>query len=184
MSAPVPAPAREYGFGAKLWNFVVVVLIFLLVGPPVGAIVFLGMLAVWIAKSADPGAVGSVFAFLTLYGILFSWFIGGLPAFLTGLVFALWQTFVRRVSAGAAALVGIGAGLMLALVAGDIAREIGDPPMLPLYLVTCFSATMACWLLARSFVTAEGRPVATIEELAGIARGAKNLEYRDRQDRY
>ena len=97
-------PAREYGFGAKLWNFLVVVLIFVLVGPPVGAIVFLGMLAVWIGKGSDPGAIGSVFAFLTLYGIIFSWFVGGLPAALTGLAFASWQTF-----AGACALGGGGA---------------------------------------------------------------------------
>ncbi len=184
MSASEDAPTRGFGFGAKLWNVIVILLIFLLVGPPVGAIVFLGMLAVWIGKSSDPGAVGSVFAFLTLYGILFSWFIGGLPALLTGLVFALWQTFVGRASWGMAALVGVGAGLMLVLVAGDMARDIGDPPMLPLYLVTCFAATMVCWLLARSFVTAGGRDEPTVEELAGVARGAKNLEYRDRQDRY
>lgn len=154
MSAPAAPPSREYGLGAKLWNFFVVVLIFVLVGPPVGAIVFLGMLAVWIAKGSDPGAIGSVFAFLTLYGIIFSWFIGGLPAALTGLAFATWQTFAGPVRWTAAALVGLAAGLLVALAAGDIARDIGDPPMLPLYLVTCLAATMACWLMARSFVTA------------------------------
>ncbi len=154
MSAPVSAPVREYGFGAKLWNFFVVVLIFLLVGPPVGAIVFLGMLAVWIGKGSDPGAIGSVFAFLTLYGIIFSWFIGGLPAILTGLFFAIWQTFIGRTRWTLAAIAGIVAGLCLVAFAGDIARDIGDPPMMPIYLVTCFAATMACWVLARSFVTA------------------------------
>lgn len=154
MSAPVSAPAREYGFGAKLWNFFVIVMIFLLVGPPVGAIVFLAMLAVWIAKGSDPAAVASVFAFMTLYGLIFSWFIGGLPAFVTGLFFAIWQTFFGRARWTLAAVVGIVVGLCLAIVLGDIAREIGDPPMLPLYLVTCFAATMACWLMARSFVTA------------------------------
>ncbi len=157
MSAPLDAPApsagREYGFGAKLWNFFVVVLIFLLVGPPVGAVVFLAMLALWLGKSSDPGAVASVFAFLTLYGLLFSWFIGGLPAVLTGLVFAIWQTFIGRVRATLAAVAGVGAGLLVTLAAGDIARDIGDPPMFPLYLVTCLAATMVCWLMARSFVT-------------------------------
>lgn len=157
MSAPVSAPAREYGFGAKLWNFFVVVLIFVLVGPPVGAIAFLAMLAVWLGKNSDPAAIGSVFAFLTLYGLIFSWFIGGLPALLTGLCFATWQTFIGRVRWALAAFGGIVAGLILVVVAGDIARDIGDPPMLPLYLITCFAATMACWLLARSFVTAGGR---------------------------
>ena len=157
MSAPVSSSEREYGFGAKLWNFFVVVLIFVLVGPPVGAIVFLGMLAVWLAKGTDPGAVASVFAFLTLYGVLFSWFIGGLPAVLTGLAFAIWQTFIGRARATLAAVAGVCAGLLVSLAAGDIARDIGDPPMFPLYLVTCLAATMACWLLARSFVTAGGR---------------------------
>jgi hypothetical protein len=154
VSAPAAPPARQYGFGAKLWNFILVVLIFVLVGPPVGAIVFLGMLAVWIGKSSDPGAIGAVFAFLTLYGVIFSWFIGGLPAALTGLAFATWQTFVGHVRWTGAALVGLAAGLMVTLAAGDIARDIGDPPMLPLYLLTCLAATMACWLMARSFVTA------------------------------
>jgi hypothetical protein len=184
LSAPASSPVREYGFGAKLWNAFVIVLIFFLVGPPVGAIVFLAMLAAWLVKGSDPGAIGSVFAFLTLYGVIFSWFIGGLPAILTGLFFAFWQTFIGRTRWTMAAAVGIVAGLFLLVAAGDIAQEIGDPPMLPLYLVTCFAATMVCWALARSFVTAGGRPVPTIEELAGIARGAKNLEYRDRQDRY
>ncbi len=154
MSAPVSAPVREFGFGAKLWNVVVVLLIFVLVGPPVGAIVFLAMLAVWIGKSSDPGAIGAVFAFMTLYGVIFSWFIGGLPAVLTGLFFAIWQTFIGRTGWTLAAVVGIVAGLALLVVAGDVAQDIGDPPMIPLYLVTCFAATMACWLLARSFVTA------------------------------
>jgi hypothetical protein len=157
VSAPAAPPAREYGFLAKLWNAFVVVLIFVLVGPPVGAIVFLGMLAVWLAKGSDPAAIGSVFAFLTLYGVIFSWFIGGLPAALTGLAFAFWQTFVGHVRWAAAALIGLAAGFLVALAAGDIARDIGDPPMLPLYLVTCFAATMTCWLMARSFVTAGAR---------------------------
>ena len=152
-----PPPGREYSFGAKTWNFFVVVLIFLLIGPPVGAVVFLAMIAVWIGKGSDPGSVASVFAFLTLYGLLFSWFIGGLPAVLTGLAFAIWQTFVGPVRATIAAVAGIAAGLLLTLGAGDIAREIGDLPMFPLYLVTCFAATMVCWLLARSFVTAGAR---------------------------
>lgn len=157
MSAPAAPPAREYGFGAKLWNFIIVVLIFLAIGPPVGAIVFLGMLAVWLTKTADPGAVGSVFAFLTIYGVIFSWFIGGLPAILMGLFFAIWQTFVGRTRWAFAGGAGIVAGLLLALAAGDIARDIGDPPVIPIYLVTCFCATLACWLLARSFVTAGER---------------------------
>ena len=110
-----PPPTREYSFGAKTWNFFVVVLIFLLIGPPVGAVVFLAMIAVWIGKGSDPGSVASVFAFLTLYGLLFSWFIGGLPAVLTGLAFAIWQTFVGPVRATIAAVAGIAAGLLLTL---------------------------------------------------------------------
>lgn len=151
------ASARQYGFFARLWNVFVVVLIFACFGPPLGAIVFLAMLAIWVAQGSDPGSIGSLFAFLTLYGIFFSWFIGGLPAVLTGLAFAIWQTFVGPVRWAAAALVGLAAGFLLALAAGDIARDIGDPPMLPLYLVTCFAATMACWVMARSFVTAGAR---------------------------
>ncbi len=157
--ASSPPPGREYSFGAKTWNFFVVVLIFLLVGPPVGAAVFLAMIAVWVGQSSDPGTVASVFAVLTIYGLLFSWFFGGLPAALTGLVFATWQTFVGPVRATIAAVAGIAAGLLLTFGAGDIARDIGDPPMFPLYLVTCLAATMACWLLARSFVTAGRAPV-------------------------
>lgn len=156
MSAPA-APSRQYGFGAKLWSFFLVVMIFLVVGPPVGAVVFLGMLAAWISRSPDPGAIGPVFAFLTFYGVILSWFIGGLPAALTGLFFAFWQTFVGRARWTLAAAAGVLAGLLLWFAAGDVAREIGDPPTLPLYLVTCFAATMASWLLARSFVTAGPR---------------------------
>ena len=161
MSAPVSPraapPARAYGFGAKLWNFIVVVLIFLAIGPPVGAVAFIAMLAVWVVNSPDPGAVGAVFAVMTIYGLVFSWFIGGLPAGLTGLFFAFWQTFVGRTRWIAAALAGLGMGFVLGLLAGESARDIGDPPVMPLMLVTCFAATMASWLLSRSFVTAGER---------------------------
>lgn len=159
MSAPPAQPTREYGFGAKLWNFFVVVLIFVLVGPPVGALTFLGLLSLWIARDAsEPGSAGMIFAFMTLYGVWLSWFVGGGPAALTGLVFATWQTFVGRVSWAVAGLIGLCAGVGVWAVAGGTypgAPE--DPPFLPLYLITCFVATMACWLLARSFVTARGR---------------------------
>lgn len=147
--------ARGYGFGAKLWNFVVIVLIFALVGPPVGALAFTALVSLWMARTAtDPASAGLVFSFLSLYGVVFSWFIGGLHAALTGLVFATWQTFVGRAGWAFAGLVGLGAGFALAVAAGDgFAAEPGEPPMLPLYLVTCFAPTVVCWAMARSFVT-------------------------------
>ncbi|MFN3891605.1 MAG: hypothetical protein ACK4MV_14500 [Beijerinckiaceae bacterium] len=159
MSAPLERPARAYGFGAKMWNFILVVLIFLVVGPPVGALTFSGLLSVWLARSAsEPGSAAMVFGFLSLYGVFFSWFIGAAPAALTGLVFAAWQTFVGRVQWALAGLIGLGAGIGVYIGGGDLTSHApGEPPLWPLYLLTCFVPTMACWLLARSFVTAGER---------------------------
>jgi hypothetical protein len=148
--------SREYGFGAKLWNFTVVLLIFMLVGPPVGIVTFSALLAIWFAQEADAAGAASVIGVLTIYGLIFSWFLGGLPAALIGLTVAAWQTFVGRMGWALAGLIGLGAGVAMTLWAGDAfsGYALAEPAMLPVGLLTCFAPTMVCWLLARSFVTA------------------------------
>lgn len=156
--APRAPPAREFGFGAMLWNFFIVVLIFVLVGPPVGALTLSGLLSLWLARTAEPGYAGMMFGFLSLYGVMFSWLAGFAPAALTGLAFAIWQTFIGRIGWALAGLIGLGAGAGVTIARGHaFASAPGEPPMLPLYLLTCFVPTMACWVMARSFVTAERR---------------------------
>ena len=133
-------------------------LLFALVGPLAGGLVFIALLAVWMGQGSDAAGIAALFAFMTIYGLFLSWFIGAAPAVLTGLAFAFWQTFVGRVPWPMAALVGLAAGFVLTVAGGEaFVPGPGDPPMLPLNLLTCLVATMVCWTLARSFVTAGER---------------------------
>lgn len=155
-SSPAPRPA---GFLARLWNGALVTLIYLLVGPPVGALVFLGLMASFISR-ADPDSGLAVFAFTAMFGVPLSYGVGGAPALIVGLGFALWQSLIGRTGWLAAAAVGVIAGLLIAGVNGGMGAELDTPddlPLRPIFMLTCAAATLACWALTRNFVTAGPR---------------------------
>lgn len=158
-SAPPAPPPRPAGFAARVWNATLVTLIYVLVGPPAGALVFLGLVAAWVGRT-DPDGAFAMFAFTSLFGVPLSYAVGAAPAFFVGLGFALWQTLVGRAGWLAAAGVGVVAGLLIAGANGDLSAEIdagADMPLRPIFMLTCAAATLACWACARSFVTAGPR---------------------------
>ncbi len=96
-------------------RFVAVLLVFVLVGPPLGAVtVSLAGGLVAFALGDDSGMAGLVF-YSGLLGIPLSWFVGGVQAAVAGLAFATFAAIARRPSIVAGVVGGLAAGLPYAL---------------------------------------------------------------------
>lgn len=95
-------------------RFVAVVLVFVLVGPPLGAVTvgLAGGLAALVLGD-DSGMAGLVF-YAALLGLPLSWFFGGVQAAVAGLAFAAFAAIAPRPSIA----VGIAAGLVAGLPYG------------------------------------------------------------------
>ena len=92
-------------------RFVAVLLAFVLVGPPLGAVtVSLAGGLVAFALGDDSGMAGLVF-YSGLLGIPLSWFVGGVQAAAAGLAFAAFAAIARRPSIMAGTVGGLAAGL-------------------------------------------------------------------------
>ncbi len=145
MSAP--------GFGARLWNLIVVLSIFVIVAPVVAALAFMGLLVGWLSHLGSEEAAPFI-ALATAFGVMISYLAALAPAALVGCAFAAWQTFVGRVRWPAAAATGLAMGLIVGAFGDAFDNSDGTKSLLPLFLLTGLAATLAPWVLARSFVTA------------------------------
>jgi hypothetical protein len=146
MTAPAQPTILE-----RVLRFALIVLVFALVGPPVGAVIFMLLVAL-VGFGWTPDASGSMFviaAFALIYAVPLSYVMGLAPAVLAGALVALWLAFFGRMGWLFALLTGLAVGVAAELVFGQAAalRE-GDgvPPMLG---VTCGLATLICWLIVR-----------------------------------
>ncbi|MDB5572161.1 MAG: hypothetical protein JWN93_3344 [Hyphomicrobiales bacterium] len=148
MSAP--------GFEAGLWNLVVVLSIFVIVGPPAAALAFMGLLAGWLGHLGSEEAAPFV-ALATVFGAVIAYVAAIGPAALVGCAFALWQTFVGRVRWPAAAVAGLASGSLVGAFGDAFERSQGAKSLLPLFLLTGLAGVLVPWALARSFVAAGGR---------------------------
>ena len=127
--------------------------VFLMVGPPIGGIVFALTMALLPSVSGVPFGDGSdtagqisVGIFIGLFAIPFSYMVGGLQAAAMGLAHAVYGWFRGRQPFWFAAV-------MAAVVfAGSLISGMADASELffPMLLVHVIPALL-CWLIARSF---------------------------------
>lgn len=89
---------------------VAILLVFTVLGPPMGALAFLCLGAV-LHDGLRPSDVQDVagFVFVALIAMLFSWGFGFLPAVVTGVVAATTATLIRHPVAWIAFLIAVGA---------------------------------------------------------------------------
>lgn len=145
-----PVVEKEYRpWGECLATF----LVFLMVGPPIGGIVFAVSMALLPSWSGVPHAEGSelsgqlsVGLFLGLFAIPFSYLVGGLQAAAMGLGHAVYGWFRGRPPLWLAAL------LAAVVFAGSLISGMADAselffPMLLVHVIPAF----LCWLIVRSF---------------------------------
>ncbi len=135
-------------------RFLAVLLVFVLVGPPLGSLTvsFAGSL-VALALGDDTGVAGLVF-YSGLLGIPLSWFVGGVQAAVAGLAFATFVVVGKRPSIA----IGIAGGLVAGL--GYLLREDLYWPASGVVLLAHVVAAAICGMSAKSMLRARRRDAA------------------------
>ena len=144
----------------RLFAFTKTLLVYLLLGPPIGALVFMGTLAVSGLASTDGGTaagVAWVLLFALIYAVPLSYLIGTLPAAIVGTLIGAYQVWRGPVGWWLALAIGLAAGLWLFWAGGGplpSATEANPERRSQLLhlvtlMATCLVPTMACWLIAR-----------------------------------
>lgn len=151
MSAATAAPTLP----RRLLRVLAVVLVFVAVGPPVGGFVFLPTLVMAdFGGSVDVSSMLLVAAFGLIYAVPLSYFIGALPAALTGCFVGAWLAFYGRMPLVAALATGIGAGVVMTMLSDrELLSATGGPidtEALPI-VAACFAGTMAAWAIVRTW---------------------------------
>ena len=168
MSAPVPTrsvPARSIpapGLASRIGRLIAVVLVFVVLGPPLGAVIWVALLA-GLSLPPDWDAAAPGFTWFTVLGLIYavpmSYFFGAAPAAAAGLVIGTVQSFIGR----AGWPLALGTGLVVAVVViersgqGTFAATPDQSPF-PEYpavmILACLVPTMLCWVLVRSWYVA------------------------------
>jgi hypothetical protein len=159
------AKARP-GPAARIGRLIAIVLVFVLLAPPIGALIWVALLVgiglppEWQVTEADrhwATALGLI------YAVPMSYYFGAAPAAAGGLVIGFWQSFVGRagwpLALGTALVVAIavldrsGQGLLLA-TPGE-----GPFPEYPaVAILACLIPILLCWGLVRSWYVAPATP--------------------------
>jgi hypothetical protein len=156
VSAAIPARPSP---AARIGRLIAIVLVFVGLGPPLGAVIWVAMLAA-IGLPPDWDVAGPDLHWLTLLGLIYavpmSYYIGAVPAAVAGLVIGGTQSFIGR----AGWPLALGTGLAVAIVvlersgAGSYAGTNDQSPF-PEYsavmILACLVPTLLCWSLVRSW---------------------------------
>jgi hypothetical protein len=132
-----------------------IVLIFVVVGPPIGGVIILMLTAAGVGHPRDQVELFNGPAFV-LFAAIFSYPFGAAPAALAGLAIGIKQAFFGPTTWPMALAIGLIDGTVLLKGLDSVyprARALNVLP-LPEYsailILTCLVPTMLCWSLVRS----------------------------------
>jgi hypothetical protein len=139
---------------SRLARVLGIVMVFVLLGPPVGAIVFMTTTALTgMAKGGDVSGLGWIALFALIYAAPFSYFVGIVPAAAAGLLMGIRQAYFGRASWAYAVAVGLVTGFGTLFLTGQ-QLSIDNNASVPVILATCLIPTLVCWLVVRGWYTA------------------------------
>ena len=144
----------------RIWCFAKTLLVFLLLGPPIGALMMMGMLATVGLVNADGATakdVATIVLFALIYAVPLSYLMGAIPAGIVGAVSGARQIWRGPVAWWLALIIGLAAGLWLYRAGGgpfptgaDGQPERSSQTLrLATMIATCLVPTMVCWSLTR-----------------------------------
>jgi len=159
MTAPPPLPVplvRQPSRGKRVSCVIAVLLVFVFVGPPVGALAFMLTTAlVGMGAKVDLAGLSWIGLFALIYAAPLSYLIGAGPAAIGGLVVGIRQAFFGPVTWPIALLVGAGLGIGFLLMSGQslssVLSSIEQRDYLLIMVATCLAATMVCWSIVRNW---------------------------------
>jgi hypothetical protein len=149
--------------GPRVARLISIVLVFMVVGPPVGAMVFMLTVAlIGLGARADLQGLTWVAMFAVIYAVPFSYLIGVGPAAAAGLIVGIRQTYFGRVRWWFALAAGIVVGVGFLLLTGQPLMRFGDEAGAlrehsAVIVLTCLGATMVCWAIVRNWYMAPPR---------------------------
>ncbi len=151
VSSP-PSPSR----GRRISCAVAIFLVFVFVGPPVGALAFMLSIAlIGMGLKVDLAGLSWIGLFAMIYAVPLSYFIGIGPAAVGGLVVGIRQAFYGSIRWPVAMLIGLGIGIGVMILSGKSMppglTDTEHPDYLPVMVITCFIATMVCWAIVRTW---------------------------------
>lgn len=128
-----------------------ITLVFVVAGPPVGAVAFMTSAALsGMIQGGDVSGLGWVALFALIYAVPFSYFFGIIPAAAAGLLVGIRQAYFGPATwpymLGTGLLVGFGT---LFLLGQQTTIDPGSP--VPIILATCLVPTFLCWLAVRGW---------------------------------
>jgi hypothetical protein len=148
------------GIGPRLLRVLGIVLVFVLIGPPLGAFLLFLTIGAMQLLGSDPKGLAWVALFAIIYAVPLSYLFGAIPAAAAGLMIGIWQVFVGRTTWLIAAGVGVIVGAAV-LYSGDAGSFDAAPDehdfraYPPLMVLTCVAATVLCWLVVRNWYAAK-----------------------------
>ena len=133
-------PSTRSGGGGRILRFTAIVLVFALLGPAIGGFSLIAMLAaISLGINASPSDLATIATFGMLYGAVVAYFFGLVPAVVVGLIMALWQELIGRVTWTVALGVGLAAGLgFLYFIKSGSGSELFGWPTFPSYMPRWF----------------------------------------------
>jgi hypothetical protein len=149
--------------GARIRRLLVIMLVFILLGPPIGTMVLM-LASVLQGLVTNAGLQGLTWTDLSviIYVVPFAYMVGVLPAAAAGFLVGLWQAFKGPASWWGAAAIGV-------LVALGFLAATGQPIINPkeygvardqtwLAIVVCVGPTLACWAIVQNWHFAASMP--------------------------
>lgn len=136
--------AAEAGRTLNFGQLLGIVVLFVALGPPIGALAFGVLGAAGAVLTGQPEGTAGMFLYSGLLGIIFSWWVGGLQALVAGLAMAVFAGVTKRMSLAAPTVAGLVAGLPFRI------EERATEDFTILLILTHAIAALACGLLARA----------------------------------
>jgi hypothetical protein len=128
-----------------------VVLVFVLLGPPVGGVTFmLAAVVVGLGSAADLQGLSWVLMFALIYAVPLSYLAGTIPAVIAGLLMGIRQAYFGPATWPYAVGIGLIVGFGMLYLSGQRLGPGADAPV-PILLATCLVPTLVCWLVVRGW---------------------------------